>query len=138
MPQFVVDASVALAWFFKDEETEFSERLFAMTDTHELLVPPHWFSEVANGMRIGEVRKRCTAEEAGLFVKKLEQMRFAIDRLQPFSQFELILPLARTHNLTVYDAIYLHIASSSGAPLATFDKELADAARSVGVDVVAA
>jgi predicted nucleic acid-binding protein len=136
VPQFVVDASVALSWYFRDEETPLSEQLFAMTDDHILLVPPHWFSEVANGIRMGEIRGRCKAVEAPRFIARLERMSFAIESLPPFSQFEMILPLARRHGLTVYDAIYLHIASSGNVPLATFDKALASAARNAGVPVL--
>jgi predicted nucleic acid-binding protein len=134
--QFIVDASVALSWYFRDEESELSERLFAMTDDHQLLVPPHWFSEVANGMRMGEMRGRCSEDDAPSFIALLGRMRYAIDRLAPFAQFDMILPLAREHALTVYDAIYLHLAMSSRAPMATFDKRLASAAREVGVEVL--
>ena len=136
MAQFIVDASVALSWYFRDEESELSERLFAMTDDHQLLVPPHWFSEVANGMRMGEMRGRCSQDEAPLFIALLGRMRYAIDHLAPFAQFDTILPLARAHALTVYDAIYLHLAITSRAPLATFDKMLASAARNVGAEVL--
>jgi predicted nucleic acid-binding protein len=134
--QFIVDASVVLSWYFRDEESELSERLFAMTDDHQLLVPPHWFSEVANGMRMGEMRGRCSEDDAPSFIALLGRMRYAIDRLAPFAQFDMILPLAREHALTVYDAIYLHLAMSSRAPMATFDKRLASAALAVGVKVI--
>jgi predicted nucleic acid-binding protein len=134
--QFVVDASVALSWYFRDEESDLSERLFAMTDDHQLLVPPHWFSEVANGIRMGEMRGRCSQDEAPSFIALLGSMSYAVDRLAHFAQFDIILPLAREHALTVYDAIYLHLAMNSRAPMATFDKRLASAARNVGVEVV--
>ena len=136
MAQFVVDASVALSWYFRDEESELSERLFAMTDDHQLLVPPHWFSEVANGMRKGEMRGRCSEDDAPSFIALLGRMSYAIDRLAPFAQFDVILPLAREHALTVYDAIYLHLAMNNRVPLATFDKRLASAAHNVGVEVL--
>jgi predicted nucleic acid-binding protein len=134
--QFVVDASVALSWYFRDEESALSEQLFAMTDDHILLVPPHWFSEVANGIRMGEIRGRCKEAEAPKFIERLNLMSFDIDTLKPFSQFEMILPLARQCGLTVYDAIYLHVASSNGVPLATLDKTLARAAVAAGVEVI--
>ena len=37
--------------------------------------------------------------------------------------------LARTHGLTVYDALYLELALRLGAPLATLDDQLAIAAQ---------
>jgi predicted nucleic acid-binding protein len=134
--QFVLDASVALAWFFRDEESVASEKLYALTDDHKLIVPPHWFAEVANGILIGERRGRCAADEVPLFIEQLSGMSFAIDAISPFGQFEMILPLARAHSLTVYDAIYLHLAQSHRSPLATFDKKLIAAARALGVTIL--
>jgi predicted nucleic acid-binding protein len=87
-------------------------------------------------MRMGELSGRCSEDDAPSFIALLGRMRYAIDRLAPFAQFDMILPLAREHALTVYDAIYLHLAMISRAPLATFDKRLASAAREVGVEVL--
>jgi predicted nucleic acid-binding protein len=42
------------------------------------------------------------------------------------------LALARAHRLTAYDATYLELALRRGAPLATFDQKLAEAARKAG------
>ncbi len=47
-----------------------------------------------------------------------------------------ILPLARAHGLTFYDAMYLELAGRRGIALATFDDPLGDAARSVGIPVL--
>jgi predicted nucleic acid-binding protein len=44
-----------------------------------------------------------------------------------------VLALARTHNLTVYDASYLELASRLGLPLCTLDAQLTDAAPRIGV-----
>ena len=52
--------------------------------------------------------------------------------------FLAILPLARAHRLTVYDALYLELAQRRGLSLATFDSQLAAAAAAVGVEVLTA
>jgi predicted nucleic acid-binding protein len=44
--------------------------------------------------------------------------------------------LARAHDLTVYDALYLELALRLGAPLATLDGKLAEAARQSSVAVL--
>ncbi len=41
--------------------------------------------------------------------------------------------MARTHNLTVYDASYLELASRLGLPLCTLDTQLIQAAPKIGV-----
>jgi predicted nucleic acid-binding protein len=49
-----------------------------------------------------------------------------------------ILNLARREGITSYDAAYLDLALREGLPLATRDAALAEAARRVGVSVIAA
>ena len=44
--------------------------------------------------------------------------------------------LAANYKLSVYDAIYLDLALRVGLPLATYDKQLAAAARRNGVSVL--
>lgn len=127
---------MALSWLFRDEETPNSLALQIMTDDHRVLVPPHWFAGVANGIRQGERSGRCKPEDLPRFFDVLGEIDFAIDTLKPFAQFDLILPLAREYGLTVYDAVYLHCALSNGVPLATFDAPLARAAKAAGVRVL--
>ena len=43
-----------------------------------------------------------------------------------------VLALARSHSLTAYDAMYLELALRRGAPLATFDSQLATATHNAG------
>jgi predicted nucleic acid-binding protein len=43
------------------------------------------------------------------------------------------LGLARTHNLSAYDAAYLELAVRRGLPLATLDDKLKTAATRIGV-----
>ena len=136
MNRFTLDASVALSWFFRDEETSQSLALHARTDDHGVVVPPHWFAEVANGIRQGERAGRCKPADLPMFLDLLGELEFEIDTLKPFSQFDLILPLARDHGLTVYNAAYLHCALGNSLPLATFDAALARAAASLNVPVL--
>jgi predicted nucleic acid-binding protein len=132
----VLDPSVALSWYFRDEESDQSLAIHAMTDTWQLVVPPHWFAEVANGIRQGERRGRCDPADLPRFLDLLGQLDYAVDTLKPFSQFDLILPFAREYDLTVYDAAYLHCAASNRLPLAAFDKPLSRAAKRAGVPVI--
>jgi predicted nucleic acid-binding protein len=46
-----------------------------------------------------------------------------------------VLPLARRHQLSAYDAVYLELALRAQAPLATFDEALGRAALREGVEV---
>jgi predicted nucleic acid-binding protein len=47
-----------------------------------------------------------------------------------------LLPVVRRYGLSAYDAAYLELAKRRGLPLATFDKELINAAPQEGVALV--
>ncbi|MEO0500921.1 MAG: type II toxin-antitoxin system VapC family toxin [Pseudomonadota bacterium] len=135
---FVLDASVTLAWFFDDERQDIADELFARLDNEEAVVPRHWFAEVANGMLMGERRGRSSLAFTSIFIPQLHELSIVIDTIEAWSQFSIVLPLARAHTLTVYDAAYLELAERRGLPLATLDNRLAAAGRTVGVEILGA
>ena len=131
----VLDASIMLSWYFEDEGDEADGLIMDLSQT-DAVVPAHWAAEVANGILVGERRGRSTlAQVAGLHAL-LDNMRVETDGEGNQDALARILPLARAHRLTVYDALYLELAQRRGLPLATLDADLAAAARSVGVEVV--
>lgn len=131
----VLDASIMLNWYFEDEGEDADELIMDLSQT-DAVVPAHWAAEVANGILVGERRGRSTpAQVAGLYAL-LGNMRIELDGEGNEKALELILPLARAHKLTAYDALYLELAERRGLPLATLDVDLAAAARSVGVEVL--
>jgi len=136
MTAFVLDASMALAWHFPDEATEHTRRIALLGAANPVLVPSHWFAEVANGILVGERRARTTIEERVRFIERLGFLDLEIDQLDPRAMFDRILPLSRAHGLTVYDTLYLELASRSGMPLASLDRELNAAAQRVGITLI--
>jgi predicted nucleic acid-binding protein len=136
LTEFVIDASMALAWFFRDEFSERARMISALADEQSVVVPAHWFAEIANGILMGERRGRSKAEDVAHFVRRLGLLRLEVDTSDRTLVVGRILPLARTHGLTIYDAFYLEIAERRGLPLASFDKKLNTAAHSNGVRLV--
>ena len=134
---FVVDASVALAWHFPDEETALTAALIERSLHDTMVVPQHWFAEVANGMLVGERRKRATLSQSSDFIAWIASCILETDIADAGTMFATVLPLARAHRLTIYDAIYLELAERRGLPLATLDGDLAAAARLAGVELLA-
>lgn len=136
--KLVIDASMALAWFFErtnPDEVACADRLLSLVAEHEMLVPPLWHTEVANALLVGE--RRGVASEAQVidFAKRLSDLPFATDDVVVASRRELVMALAREYKLTAYDATYLELALRSGAGLATFDVKLAAAMRQAGGSV---
>ena len=135
---FILDASVALSWLFADELTDWSAELLERATEQGVVVPAHWSLETVNGALMGERRGRVSAQVIARWLEQLSKLQIRLDPVNNTSVFKSVLPLCRKHRLTTYDAAYLELGSRLHLPLATFDKKLADAARSVGVDVVAA
>jgi predicted nucleic acid-binding protein len=129
----VIDASVALAWCFPDEASEYADGVLVALDGPTAMVPAIWPVEVANALLVGERRKRIRQPEVRRFVELLKGLSILEDG-QPFADtLSNILPLAREHDLSAYDAAYLDVAVRHGAPLATLDGALQKAARAAGV-----
>lgn len=134
---FIVDASVALSWLFTDEFTKTSQSLLSRAVTEEIFVPVHWRAEIANGALTGERRGRLPPGTIERWLGRLNDIHLEYDEAGVILAFETTLPIARQHRLTIYDSLYLELALRRNLALATFDKALGDAARSVGVEVIA-
>jgi len=131
----VIDASVALAWCFPDEASEYADGVLVALDGRTAMVPAIWPVEVANALLVGERRKRIRQPEVRRFLELLKGLSILEDG-QPFADtVSNILPPAREHDLSAYDAAYLDVAVRHGAPLATLDKALQKAGRAAGVKI---
>jgi predicted nucleic acid-binding protein len=135
---FVLDASVALSWLYlrdKPKELRLSTQALAAIATTEALVPALWFSEVANGVLVGERRKVITPAQAADFHSRLEDLPIRCDETAPQVCAQEARFLARQHGLTIYDATYLALTLREGAGLLSFDEALIKAATKAGVAV---
>ncbi len=130
---FVLDASIALAWAFADEDDPRARAALARIRTDEALVPSIWWFEIRNTLVVNERRGRQTEADTAAFLRTLARLAVTIDR-QP-GEAE-VLALARRHRLSVYDAAYLELAQRDSVPLATLDRKLVGAARSERLPLV--
>jgi predicted nucleic acid-binding protein len=134
----VIDASLTLAWCFKDELTEAATRLLEELRSSVAAVPLLWSIEVANVLALAERRKRITFAESAQLIALLGTLEIDVDRETSALAFTRILDLAREERLTAYDAAYLELAMRLGVPLASKDGDLCDAAERVGVTAIRA
>jgi predicted nucleic acid-binding protein len=133
---FVLDASVAMTWCFKNEATPASDELLEHLELEAAAVPTSWHLEVANTLAMAERRKRITPADAAQFIGMLAGLEIDVDKETPARAWHQILDLARSERLTAYDAAYLELAMRMGVPLATKDEELGEAAGRLGVVVL--
>jgi predicted nucleic acid-binding protein len=130
----VVDASATLAWLFGEiDPTDWLEERLTQDD---LLVPTLWQLEVVNAILKKERQKLITENQGMLFVQVLDGLAVEAVERTPSRTLEELAVLARPHQLSSYDAVYLELALERGAPLLSLDTNLHDAAKRVGVDVI--
>jgi predicted nucleic acid-binding protein len=130
---FVLDCSVAVAWFFEDEASAYAQAVEDSLASSAAVVPSLWRLEVANALLMGERRERTTEAKVTQFLTLLNSLPITVDDEAPGRAWSDVLHLAREHNLTAYDAAYLELALRRGLPLATLDERLKAAAEVAGV-----
>ena len=133
---FVLDASLALNWFFRDEQNAYAHRVLRRLDDDPPIVPDIWILEMVNGLLVGERRGRLTPADVALVSAELAELAIDSSEVTLDQALGPVLELARAHGLTAYDAAYLELAMREGLPLATQDAALQAAARRVGVALV--
>ena len=131
-PQIVViDASMALAWLFErqqPQDIEQANRLLGACGESPWWVPSLWHLEVANALLVAERRSVMPQAESDCFLARLSSLPILADTDPLPARRPRILALARDHGLSSYDATYLELAQRLGATLASFDRQLNQAA----------
>lgn len=129
---------MALAWHFEDEVSDAVRSVARRALSEAVVVPQHWHLEITNALLRGERRQRTSMSATSAFLERLQDMTTEVEGVEP-SRVELVLlPLARSYRLSVYDAAYLDLAMRRLLPLATRDQALAAAARTAGVELIGA
>ena len=137
MTGVVVDASVALAWCFPDEASDYADAVLVALEGRTILVPTIWGLEIANAVLAGERSKRLRQPEIRRFTTLLEGLSLVQDVQPVCDHVSNVLPLAREYGLSAYDAAYLELAIRHGAPIATLDGKLRKAAQKAGIGIFA-
>jgi predicted nucleic acid-binding protein len=132
----VIDASLALAWYFHDEATPATDTILDRVAETGAVVPALWRLELANGLQTAVRRGRISAVYRDDSLADLRQMQIETDLETDAHAWSATLRLAEMHELTLYDAAYLELAQRRRLPLATLDRELRRAADKLGVAVL--
>ena len=128
---FVLDASVALAVFFEDEQDDYSVSVWRSMESAVAQVPSLWHLELGNILSRALSAKRISSEALELCWQRLGRVQIRSLPVTPDAQHWA--RQAVEWKLSAYDACYLDTALRHRLALATRDRALADAARRVGV-----
>ncbi len=130
MSGLVVDASIVMAWLFDDEEDSRADEVLELLVEDGALVPHLWHLETRNALLVAERSGRLSTEGVNERLDALMDLPIQTDR-EP--NLQSAFDLARTHELSFYDALYLELAKREGADLATLDRSLNRAAVAEGM-----
>ncbi len=133
---FVVDNSVVMTWCFQDQADPYADSVLDRLTEATAYVPSVWPLEVANVLLTAERKKYIGQADSIRFVSLLQQLPIVVDYESPQKVMHDLIGLGRAYGLSSYDASYLNLAMKKGLPLATLDKNLREAAKSVGVQLL--
>ena len=134
----VLDASLTLGWYFEDERTKAGDAVLDKVTEEGAVVPALWRYEVANGLQTAVRRKRIDAVYRDASLAELRLLPITVDRAGDDVVWTATLGFADRFGLTIYDAAYLELAHRRGLPLATTDRALRAAARTLTVELISA
>ena len=126
----VIDASITLAWLFKDERTDKSRLVFDEVLAKGAVVPVLWRFEIANSLQMAVRRRRILPVDRDESLIDLAALRIEVDTEGMSKAWSASVQLAEKHGLTIYDAAYLELAQRRRLKIATMDNALFEAARS--------
>jgi predicted nucleic acid-binding protein len=132
----IADISVVLAWLFEEEQTADALEVLGLIEKEGLLVPPLWWSELENGILMGERRGRKSSDESATFLKLVKALPIQTDDTPRHRVSDSILEIGRKHQLTAYDAAYVELAVREEASLASFDTALRKCAVAMQITIV--
>ena len=98
--------------------------------------PQHWPLEAVNGLLVAQRRGRVDAAKRRNLISLLHALPIRIDGETATQVWSATQTIAGAHGLSAYDAAYLELALRLGTPLATNDRQLATAAKSLGVPLL--
>ncbi len=131
--EFVLDCSIALAWCFPDEKARAPHAVLDSLAAARAVVPALWYLEVGNALLVGERKKRCSQADTAKWIGLLGSLPIVVDAQTALRAWSELVNLARTYDLSAYDAAYLELALQRGLPLASLDTKLNAAATAAGV-----
>ena len=120
MRPLVVDASVAVKWFLPEIYAEAAERV--LKSKRQMLSPDLIWAEVGNVLWKKVRRHEITTEEAGDILKDF--LKFPLETYASKVLLSAAWDFAGRAGVSVYDGLYLALATGQHCSLVTADRKL--------------
>lgn len=132
----VVDASLIVALILREDNVAEPAFVYDALRTGEIAVPAHWPAEIANALWVNQRRGRMPAGVLNTAVEYLIAFNPRIDAAPSLERIPILVQFAEKEMLTVYDAIYVQLALSYNASLATIDGDMRACARRLNIPLL--
>jgi len=135
--EFVVDASIGIAWIHPAQATTQSQSLLDLVGSGAVVrAPALWPLETANALLVLTRRGKLIEGERVSALAALAQLSVVLDYEMAALAFGRLSDLAARHGLSVYDAAYLELARRRKLAIACKDGPLRTAARRARVKLL--
>jgi len=135
----VIDASALIKLVLEEEHSKETRAIVngELSKGESIIAPELVFTEALNTIRTQSMSsKKLAGKELDAAVDDLFETFIRIDPVSTVEIGRNALKISMEHKLTVYDAVYIASSLLKGAPLLTFDKDMALAARRLNVEVI--
>lgn len=122
MKQIVLDASVALKWFFKERDSTFADEILLefKKGNLQIFVPQIFFFEIVNAVK---TKAKSTHSEGLEVIDKLFSLNFLTEKVDPVLLSKANY-YAHKYNLSIYDASYIALAKIKKVVFLTADVKM--------------
>lgn len=127
MKSIIIDASVALKWFFENEDDQDKANILLQNIRDgklQLVVPDIWWYEITNVFRSSIKSGKMSLKNVKMHLKDLRELNLVT--VDFISIMDLTCQIAVKLDISVYDASYVVLAKSQKYPFYTADKKLLD------------
>jgi len=134
MAEYLIDASIIVQELVADQYTQEVRRLFAgLAEEDKLYIPAICLVECANVLWKRVRFQSMLPGEAEILLQQLLELPFRVASAE--DALPRALQIGLSHNLAVYDSLYIALAEYYKFPLITADTRQGAAAQAVGVTI---
>ena len=134
----VLDASIMLAWLFRESTLTSRPRIEISLAQETLLVPAHWPAEIGNALVVNVRRGRITEDDLTRLIESLQTFAVSPQAPPETEHFETLVRITQMYRLTFYDALYVQLALETDSVLATLDEDMRKTAAQLGLELLPA
>lgn len=137
MSDFVLDASVSLAWFIPatNAQDQYVDNILTIINNGAVpVVPSMWVQEMASRLLKAKRSREISLATFNKAIKIIDDLPYETHHIA-YNVPQLI-ELAKTYNLQGYDVVYFDLAKRLGIPMATVDRGIKTACRNYAVKLL--